>query len=207
MAKQAHTDGSTGLTRVRMYRHGLGDCFLIRFPCIGPNRSYFCILVDCGLIPSSVHADTDRIMEAVVQDIGWTTDFHLDVVVVSSKRWDHVSGFDPDKGWFHGFRIDQVWLPWTVDPLDSKLRALEQVRQARLCILSQGLAATLAQARGVSRREAARSRDAAWLGRLEAACEYARRSTELLHFFGIDPDRHQFVRNQDTAEEAQLVQG
>ena len=118
MAKQAHTDGSTGLTRVRMYRHGLGDCFLIRFPCIGPNRSYFCILVDCGLIPSSVHADTDRIMEAVVQDIGWTTDFHLDVVVVSSKRWDHVSGFDPDKGWFHGFRIDQVWLPWTVDPLD-----------------------------------------------------------------------------------------
>src|SRR5271165_6026852 len=124
VAKQAYTEVSRCRTRVRMYRHGLGDCFLIRFPRIGPNRSDFCILVDCGLIPSSVHTDTDRIMEAVVQDIGWTTDFHLDVVAVSSKRWDHVSGFDPEKGWFNDFQIDQVWLPWTADPRDSTLRSL-----------------------------------------------------------------------------------
>ena len=207
MAKQAHTEVSRCRTRVRMYRHGLGDCFLIRFPRIGPNRSDFCILVDCGLIPSSVPTDTDRIMEAVVQDIGWTTDFHLDVVAVSSKRWDHVSGFDPEKGWFNDFQIDQVWLPWTADPRDSTLRSLERVRQARLGILWQGLVATLEQARGISGREADRSRDAAWLRKLEAACECARRTAEVLHFFGIDPDRDKFILDQDTAVKAHLSRG
>ena len=37
--------------RVRMYRHGLGDCFLLSFPRRGDDP--FQILVDCGALARS----------------------------------------------------------------------------------------------------------------------------------------------------------
>ena len=47
--------------RVRMYRHGLGDCFLLAFPTTDPRQSYY-VLIDCGVLTGLVrvrHAQGD----------------------------------------------------------------------------------------------------------------------------------------------------
>jgi hypothetical protein len=42
------SEGSSAVT-VRMYRHGLGDCFLLQFPrATGSDATH--VLIDCGLI-------------------------------------------------------------------------------------------------------------------------------------------------------------
>ena len=51
--------------KVRMYRQGLGDCFLITLP--RDNGGPFYVLIDCGVILGTQDAATK--MKAVVQDI------------------------------------------------------------------------------------------------------------------------------------------
>ena len=77
--------GSQGL-RVRMYRVGFGDFFLLTVP-IGRNDERH-ILIDCG-----VHAvDLGSIQDAVKQmaaDCGK----HLSLVIMTHRHADHISGF------------------------------------------------------------------------------------------------------------------
>ena len=55
----------TKLARIRMYRHGLGDCFLVRFP--KADGGTFNILIDCGII--SVAPEPKKTMAAVAADM------------------------------------------------------------------------------------------------------------------------------------------
>src|SRR4051794_36065316 len=78
---------------VRMYRQGLGDCFLITIPrkTGGPFR----MLIDCGIVLGAEGADAA--IKKVVSDLKTTVDGkpkpHIDVLVVTHEHWDHVSGF------------------------------------------------------------------------------------------------------------------
>ena len=44
----------SGVT-VRMYRQGLGDCFLLAFPTAGGGRPYY-LLIDCGVLQGTPDA-------------------------------------------------------------------------------------------------------------------------------------------------------
>ena len=59
--------------RVRMYRQGLGDCFLLTFPKVGGGE--FHMLIDCGVIIGN--PDAARLINLVVDDIAKTTNNHL----------------------------------------------------------------------------------------------------------------------------------
>src|SRR3712207_2818019 len=73
---------------VRMYRGLLGDCFLLRFPRQG--RDLF-VLIDYGtFLNRPSEADT---MRRVARSIGETTDWRLDVVVLTHEHWDNLCGF------------------------------------------------------------------------------------------------------------------
>src|SRR3954453_16039863 len=93
--------------RVRMYRQGLGDCFLVPLP--RATGGPFHQLIDCGVLAGT--PDAEATMTRVARDIAATTGVHLDIVVVSHEHWDHVSGFLQARGVFGGMTIDEVWLP------------------------------------------------------------------------------------------------
>jgi hypothetical protein len=114
--------------KIRMYRQGLGDCFLITIP--RKKGGPFYAVIDCGVILGT--ADSGRIMNEVVEHIITTTKGHIDLVVATHEHWDHISGFgQAEKLWKdkERLKVDQVWLSWAEDksnPLAKKLRGERQ---------------------------------------------------------------------------------
>jgi hypothetical protein len=110
--------------KVRMYRQGLGDCFLITIP--RQNGNPFYVVIDCGVILGT--KDAGKIMTEVVEHIITTTGGHVDLVVATHEHWDHISGFGQAREiWTDKNRltVGQVWLSWAEDnknPLARKLR-------------------------------------------------------------------------------------
>jgi beta-lactamase superfamily II metal-dependent hydrolase len=111
-----------------MYRHGLGDCFLLAFG-KGNNQHKF-VLIDCGVLVGTKNGE-QRMVE-VVKDIKEATGNHLDALVVTHEHWDHISGFVQAQEQFDGLEVDQVWFAWTEDPKNPLARELRERRKAAL---------------------------------------------------------------------------
>jgi beta-lactamase superfamily II metal-dependent hydrolase len=113
--------------KVRMYRQGHGDCFLLAFPDADDNPVY--MLVDCGYKPGSqVH---DNRIDAIVENIAEATGKHLHVVLITHEHQDHVNGFwnkffGNAKEYFTDFEVDQLWMAWTENPLDPFANELRE---------------------------------------------------------------------------------
>ena len=105
--------------KVRMYRQGLGDCFLIALP--RAAGSPFHMLIDCGVILGT--HDAPAKMQEVLADIAATTR-QIDLLVITHEHWDHVSGFLQAKDAFSKLEIKQVWVAWTEDPDDPIAKQL-----------------------------------------------------------------------------------
>lgn len=99
--------------RVRMYRVGFGDCFLLSLP-VGKSDSdeYHHFVVDCG-----VHGQGNiGTIEKAVENIKLETKGKLAGVIATHSHQDHISGFSEK---FSEFEIGEVWLPWSEDPKDE----------------------------------------------------------------------------------------
>jgi hypothetical protein len=115
--------------KVRMYRQGLGDCFLITIP--RRNGTPFYAVIDCGVILGT--KDAGKVMTEVVEHIIQTTGGHVDLVAATHEHWDHISGFGQAREiWTDKSRltIGQVWLSWAENPKDPLGRKLRDQRQA-----------------------------------------------------------------------------
>jgi hypothetical protein len=120
--------------RIRMYRVGFGDCFLVSLP-LPDDNGLSHLLVDCG-----VHgAGNLGTIDEVVDNIGTVTDKKLAVVIATHAHQDHISGFDPDK--FSKFEIGEVWMPWTEDPNDPTATKLKKKQIALAAQLHDHFAA------------------------------------------------------------------
>lgn len=111
--------------RVRMYRQGLGDCFLLTFSAGGATSH---VLVDCGVVG---RADGAERMVKVARDVARATSGRLDLVVATHAHWDHVSGFADAAAVFGRMSIGEVWLPSTENPGSEGGRAT-RARRRRL---------------------------------------------------------------------------
>src|SRR5450755_584730 len=107
--------------RVRMYRQGLGDCFLLTFNPGGDEKH---ILIDCGTLGSK---STEVKLPEVIADIDKTTGGHLHLVVATHQHQDHLSGFAKVADQFSSSKeqeqekdkkIDHVWMAWAENPVD-----------------------------------------------------------------------------------------
>ncbi|MCA9065550.1 MAG: hypothetical protein KDA96_20925, partial [Planctomycetaceae bacterium] len=121
------TESSVTSIRVRMYRHGFGDCFLLSF--FHARKRVFSMLVDCGLRHGTRSEEVP--IEDVIADLKKTLTVSggqpkLDVLVATHEHWDHISFFHPEKypDLFAEFEIGQVWLAWTEDPKDKEATAI-----------------------------------------------------------------------------------
>ncbi|HEU5280061.1 MAG TPA: hypothetical protein VFU26_14315 [Gaiellaceae bacterium] len=129
--------------RVRMYRQGLGDCFLLTYWADGEDKPTH-LVIDSGVLKGTPDADAQ--MKKVAESIRDETDRHLDVLVATHEHWDHVSGFLQAQPVWDEIEVGEVWVAWTEDPQDELAAELRKRRKKRL----DGLvaAAKLASERG-----------------------------------------------------------
>lgn len=121
--------------RIRMYRHGLGDCFLLTFQRTGKPDCH--LLLDCGLLQNT--KDEKVIMNAVAESIAETVGEKIDVVVMTHEHWDHISGFSQAQPVFDTVKFRRVWVGWTENedhpqagPLRERYRKQLQGMQAAM---------------------------------------------------------------------------
>ena len=119
---------------VSMYNVGFGDCFLLRFPADDRERK---VLIDCGSIKRPTvkkkSIPIGDVVKKLIEDVTEDGEPRIDVVAVSHRHEDHVSGF-LNPAW-NEVRVDEVWLPWTEDPKDPKaVRLLQEMSSFALAL-------------------------------------------------------------------------
>jgi hypothetical protein len=139
--------------RIRMYRVGFGDCFLVTFP----GRSPAHVLVDCG-----VHTSGDiATLQLAVENIAKQTNRKLALLIATHAHEDHIAGFARHAEIFKDFRIGEVWLPWSENLKDKlarrmrkKLTAIQTRLHAHFAARPPSPAAAAALANGTAKRNA-----------------------------------------------------
>ena len=125
--------GSPKGLRVRMYRVGFGDFFLVSVPTPAGAKH---ILIDCG-----VHAKDAHSIEAAVDHMAQDTGKELALIIVTHRHADHVSGFSKCKDAFKQFKVERIWMSWYEDPKDEQALALQANIASVVVRLQQSLAA------------------------------------------------------------------
>jgi len=137
--------------RVRMYRHGLGDCFLITFPRDGKDP--FQILIDCGALArdkQSMARIVEHIRDTVRNDKA-NGKARLDVVVGTHEHKDHLSGFNQARQVFNDdFDFGAVWLGWTENLTKPEIKKIKETRKRAIAKLQAALASPAAKAAAAS---------------------------------------------------------
>ena len=131
-----------------MYRHGLGDCFLVTFPRKGQEP--FHMLIDCGVL-----ARDYVFMTGIVEHIRDTVrngnangKAHLDVVVATHEHKDHLSGFNQAREVFNNdFDFGAVWLGWTENLTKPEIKKIKEARKKAVAKLQAALASPLSRRR------------------------------------------------------------
>lgn len=132
--------------RVRMYRQGLGDCFLLTFPRSGQAPLH--VLIDCGVLDGSgaeMIPYVEHIRETV-RDGDSAARGRLDVVVSTHEHKDHLSGFNQARAVFEALDIGSVWMGWTENLTQPEVRTIKEARKSALKKLGTALASPLAAA-------------------------------------------------------------
>jgi hypothetical protein len=120
---------------VRMYRQGLGDCFLLTFA--GGAKPVH-VLIDCGVLLGT--KDAKVVMTQVAEDIRKTTGGHLDVVVATHEHWDHLSGFtQAEKIFKDQIQMQEIWLAWTEEPGNARAKELRGELALRLAAVTKAV--------------------------------------------------------------------
>lgn len=113
----ARSTGKATRIRVRMYRVGFGDFFLLTVP---GNSGPAHVLIDCG-----VHAKAiEGAMDHCVADLKATTGGRLALVIATHYHADHLSGFASNYEEFLGFDVGMVWITNRLDPSHAGAMAI-----------------------------------------------------------------------------------
>jgi hypothetical protein len=122
--------------KIRMYRQGLGDCFLISLPRKDKIRPYY-VMIDCGVILGTPGAAAK--MTDVVKNIEAVTQGEIDLLLATHEHWDHVSGFIQAQEAFEKLKVHEVWLSWAENDKDVLTQKLKADSNAALASLRMGL--------------------------------------------------------------------
>lgn len=114
-AKPAKRASGSFAFKLRMYRQGLGDFFLLSLP--RKSGGEWRLLIDCGVIAGTTDAKStmQRLVGQLKADVGGK----LDAVAVTHRHADHVSGFLQAQDLFEQFTVGEVWVSWLENPRDK----------------------------------------------------------------------------------------
>jgi beta-lactamase superfamily II metal-dependent hydrolase len=98
-----------GGLRVRMYRVGFGDFFLVtvRSP-DGPQH----ILVDCGVTRGTTGKGDIATIKTAVRHMADETGSKLALIIVTHRHQDHIIGFSRCADVFSKFEVGAIWMPY-----------------------------------------------------------------------------------------------
>ncbi len=136
-AKPTPLQASAGEVTVRMYRQGLGDCFLLAFPTVDPKQSYY-MLIDCGVLTGTPGGAA--MLKQVAADILAATGGQIHLLVVTHRHWDHIAGFSQADDIFSQMTVHNLWLPWLENPDDEVAKGLWKKTRQALTALTTALA-------------------------------------------------------------------
>jgi beta-lactamase superfamily II metal-dependent hydrolase len=141
MRETAPQNLAASALRVRMYDVGFGDAFLLLIPDGTRTRK---VLIDGGSIAqgSAPMADVVRQIVQDVTDSDGTA--RIDVVVMSHRHRDHVSGFAQPL--WDRVEVQEVWMPWTEDPKDPLARQIREAQSSLAAHLDKAIQEQLAAA-------------------------------------------------------------
>ena len=130
--------------RVRMYRVGFGDFFLITL--VDANRDPLHIIVDCGVFKGTSQGGDINSIEAAVADMAQTTGGRLALIIMTHRHADHIAGFARCADIFKALNVDAVWMPiWESEYEPNAVKFQAELTRVALG-LRQHLAALGAQA-------------------------------------------------------------
>src|SRR4029453_10436711 len=102
--------------KVRMYRVGFGDFFLVTVPTRAGDRY---IVIDCGVFKGTTgKGDIGSIVEAV-DDLFEKTRGQISLVIMTHRHADHIAGFARAER-FRDFQVGMVWMPYWEEFNDAK---------------------------------------------------------------------------------------
>lgn len=127
--------------RIRMFRQGLGDSFLLSFP---GDAGEVHVLIDFGVLLGT--SDAKARMQKVAGHIVAATKPRLDVIVATHEHWDHVSGFAQAQPMLEKEQLEvgEAWVAWTEKPgeaLADELRGRRASALNRIAAASRQFAA------------------------------------------------------------------
>jgi beta-lactamase superfamily II metal-dependent hydrolase len=108
--------------RVRMYRVGFGDFFLVTVP--GDQEPQH-ILIDCGVTPGTTHNGDIGTIKDAVADMAKETKNKLALIIVTHRHMDHIIGFSRSADLFKQMKVDAVWMPYWESEYDENAAKLQ----------------------------------------------------------------------------------
>jgi beta-lactamase superfamily II metal-dependent hydrolase len=131
-----------GDLRVRMYRVGFGDFFLVTVPSAhGPQH----ILIDCGVTPGTTHKGDIGTIKSAVRHMAAETNRTLALIIVTHRHQDHIIGFSRCEDVFKQFKVGAIWMsaweteyPAKVARLQAALLQQTVRAQAQLALRAAG---------------------------------------------------------------------
>ena len=102
--------------KVRMYRVGFGDFFLLTVPTPAGNRF---VVIDCGVFKGKTGKGDIGSIEDAVEDLHKTTGGELALVIMTHRHADHIAGFSRVAK-FREFTVGMVWMPYWEQFNDAK---------------------------------------------------------------------------------------
>ena len=103
--------GPSGI-RVRMYRVGFGDFFLLS---LSKDAAVEHILIDCG-----VHAKPTNSIGEAIEQLKDDTGGKIALIIMTHRHADHISGFASGAETFSQFTVGKVWMPWFENRANEK---------------------------------------------------------------------------------------
>ncbi len=100
--------GEVGI-RVRMYRVGFGDFFLISFLDAAGKPVH--VIVDCGVFKGTKQTGDIHSIEAAVANMAETTGGRVALIIMTHRHADHIAGFARCADTFKKLAVGGVWMP------------------------------------------------------------------------------------------------
>ena len=101
--------------KIRMYRPGLGDCFLLLFYA---GKTLACkMMIDFGTFGTKKDA-SDK-MKEIANQIADEFKGNIDVLAITHEHKDHLYGFHVAQAEFDKIKAKEYWFSWTEKPGDD----------------------------------------------------------------------------------------
>src|SRR5450755_1911039 len=94
--------------RVRMYRVGFGDFFLVSFLADADDPVH--IIIDCGVFKGTSQTGDLGSIEAAVADMAKTTNGKVALIMVTHRHADHIAGFARCAATFKALTVQAIWM-------------------------------------------------------------------------------------------------